>query len=135
MRISDIKQKFASKDKDVIIEALCTAYQYVSKKDKEDLDEILNSLTKEVKEEDKKEITFEEMKKAVNKFKEDTYSQYYYINKKKLSLQKITWVKSSFSSAALLRISWRSRTFSTGLAYSTMTSVSSALTLLSTSSR
>ena len=93
MRISDIKQKFASKDKDVIIEALCTAYQYVSKKDKEDLDEILNSLTKEVKEEDKKEITFEEMKKAVNKFKEDTYSQYYYINKKKLSLQKITWVK------------------------------------------
>lgn len=93
MRISDIKQKFASKDKDVIIEALCTAYQYVSKKDKEDLDEILSSLTKEVKEEDKKEITFEEMKKAVNKFKEDTYSQYYYINKKKLSLQKITWVK------------------------------------------
>lgn len=31
--------------------------------------------------------------KAVNKFKEDTYSQYYYINKKKLSLQKISWVK------------------------------------------
>ena len=94
MRISDIKQMFGSKDKEVIIEALCKTYQYVSKRDKEDLDEILNALTKEVKEEeDKKEITFDEMKKAVNKFREDTYSQYYYINKKKLSLQKITWVK------------------------------------------
>lgn len=68
-------------------------YQYVSKRDKEDLDEILNALAKDVKEEEKKEFSFEEMKKAINKFKEDTYSQYYYINKKKLSLQKITWVK------------------------------------------
>lgn len=93
MRISDIKQKFISKDKEVIIEALCKTYQYVSKRDKEDLDEVLNALIKEVKEEDQKEITFDEMKKSVNKFKDDTYSQYYYVNKKKLSLQKITWVK------------------------------------------
>ena len=57
------------------------------------MDEVLNALIKEVKEEDQKEITFDEMKKSVNKFKDDTYSQYYYVNKKKLSLQKITWVK------------------------------------------
>ena len=30
-------------------------YQYVSKRDKEDLDEILNALAKDVKEEEKKE--------------------------------------------------------------------------------
>ena len=82
-----------TKSKEVIIEALCKMYQYVSKRDKEDLDEILNALAKDVKEEEKKEFSFEEMKKAVNKFKEDTYSKYYYINKKKLSLQKISWVK------------------------------------------
>ncbi|WP_286036247.1 hypothetical protein [Succinatimonas hippei] len=51
-------------------------YQYVSKRDKEDLDEILNALAKDVKEEEKKEFSFEEMKKAINKFKDDTYSQY-----------------------------------------------------------
>ena len=57
------------------------------------MDEIFNALAKDVKAEEKKEFSFEEMKKAVNKFKEDSYSQYYYINKKKLSLQKSSWVK------------------------------------------
>ena len=67
MRISDIKQKIISKDKEVIIKKLCKTYQYVSKRDKEDLDEVLNALTKEVKEKDKKEISFDEMKKVINK--------------------------------------------------------------------
>lgn len=93
MRVFDIKFMFDSKSKEVIIDALCKTYQYASKRDKEDLDEVLNALAKDVKEQEKKEFSIEEMKKAVNKFKDDTYSQYQYINKKKLSLQKITWVK------------------------------------------
>ena len=31
------------------------------------MDEVLNALTKEVKEKDKKEISFDEMKKVINK--------------------------------------------------------------------
>ncbi len=50
MRVFDIKFMFDSKSKEVIIDALCKTYQYASKRDKEDLDEVLNALAKDVKE-------------------------------------------------------------------------------------